>query len=208
MKQLRWLVCLIAIAFLGGSAMAQTPTGTIQGLVTDKTGAAIQGASITIIRTATNEARNTVTDTAGRYSMPFVEPGTYTVGVNAKGFRSAKQENVLVQVTETRPVDFNLGVGTISETVQVSAANESLDSDTSSMGQTIQSSTILELPDNGRNPFDFALLVPGVNDGPGNTQGASTPHIGGSAHEAMLAMGRAAIEGLDVNDVPNHDHAP
>src|ERR1700679_2927456 len=115
MKQLRWLVCLIVIALLGGCAMAQTPTGTRQGLVTDKTGAAIQGASITIIRTATNEARNTVTDSAGRYSVPFVEPSTYTVVVDAKGFRSAKQENILVQVTETRPVDFKLDVGTVSQ---------------------------------------------------------------------------------------------
>jgi hypothetical protein len=205
MKQLRWLVCLIAIAFLGGSAMAQTPTGTIQGLVTDKTGAAIQGASITIIRTATNEARNTVSDSAGRYSVPFVEPGTYTVAVDAKGFRSAKQENILVQVTETRPVDFKLDVGTVSETVQVSADSQSLDSDSSSMGQTIQSSTILELPDNGRNPFDFALLVPGVNDGPGNTQGASTPHIGGSRN----ADNEEQIDGmtniLPENNVGNNE---
>src|SRR5580698_8895107 len=70
MKQLRPFVCVIAIAFAGIFAMAQTPTGTIQGLVTDKTGAAIQGVSITIVQTATNEIRNTVTDASGRYNVP------------------------------------------------------------------------------------------------------------------------------------------
>jgi len=176
MKQISRFVCLTAIAFLGIIATAQTPTGTVQGLVTDKTGAAVQGASITIVRTTTNEERKTATDSAGRFIIPFVEPGTYSVIAEATGFHIAKQDNVLVQVTETRPVNFKLEVGTVSQTIEVNASTESLDVDTSSLGETLQSLTILELPDNGRNPFDFAMLVPGVN----NVGNASTPHIGGS----------------------------
>jgi hypothetical protein len=182
MKQIRWFVCLIAVAFLGVFASAQTPTGTIQGLVTDKTGAAIQGASITIVEITTNENRNTGTDSSGRYIVPFIVPGTYNITVDAKGFRSARQENVLIQVTETRAVNFQLEVGAINQTVQVTATAQALDVDTSTMGETIQSETMLQLPDNQRNVFDFALLVPGVNNGvPGSSEaGASTPHIGGS----------------------------
>jgi hypothetical protein len=203
MKHIRWSICLIAIACLGVFAKAQTPTGTIQGVVTDKTGASIQGASITIIRTATNEGRSTTTDSGGRYLIPFVEPGTYNVSVDATGFRSAKDENILVQVSETRPVDFKLEVGTQTETVQVSATAETLDVDTSSLGETIQSQTILELPDNGRNPFDFALLVPGVN----NTGNASTPHIGGSrnANNEQMIDGMTNI--LPENNVGNNESA-
>ena len=176
MKQMRLLTCLIAIAVMGFLASAQTPTGTIQGTVTDQTGAAVQGASVTIIRTTTNEQRKTATDSGGRYQIPFVDPGSYNVSVEATGFQAAKQNNVLVQVTETRPVNFKLAVGGASTTIEVSATSENLDTESSTVGQTIQSETLLELPNNGRNPFDFAMLVPGVN----NVGNASTPHIGGS----------------------------
>lgn len=176
MKHIRSFICLIAIACLGMFALAQTPTGTIQGVVTDKTGAAVQSASITITRTTTNETRQTKTDSAGRFIIPFVQPATYTVSAEAAGFRSAIQNNVLVQVTETRPVNFALQVGVATQSVEVNANAQALDTGTSSMGETIQGKTFLELPDNGRNPFDFAMLVPGVN----NVGGASTPHIGGS----------------------------
>jgi hypothetical protein len=176
MKQICRFVCLTAIALLGVFARAQTPTGTVQGLVTDKTGAAVQGATITIVRITTNETRSALSDSAGRFIMPFIEPGTYSVTADAKGFRSSKQDNVLVQVTETRALNFKLEVGAVTQTIEVRASTESLDVDTSSLGETLQSQTILELPDNGRNPFDFAMLVPGVN----NVGSASTPHIGGS----------------------------
>ena len=202
MKQIRWILCLTAIALLGVFAPAQT-TGTIQGLVTDKTGAVVQGATITIVLTTTNQERGTTADSAGRYSIPFVQPGNYTVSVDAKGFRSAKQENILVQVAETRPVDFKLEVGTVSQTIEVSATTENLDVDTSSLGQTIQSESILQLPDQGRNIFDFALLVPGVN----NVGNASTPHIGGSRN----GNNEQSIDGmtniLPENNVGNNSSA-
>jgi hypothetical protein len=200
MKQLRSFVCLIAIAFLGVFVTAQTPTGSIQGLVTDKTGAAVQGASITIVQTTTNGTRNTTSDSSGRYLIPFVEPGIYNVNVEAKGFRSAKQVNILVQVTETRPVDFKLEVGSVNQTVEVSATTENLDVDTSSLGQTIQSETILELPDNGRNPFDFATLVPGVN----TTGDSSIPHIGGSRNANNEQMIDGVTNILPENNIGNN----
>jgi hypothetical protein len=98
MKQIRSLFCLIAIAFFGVFAMAQTPTGTIQGTVVDKTGAVVQGASISIVKTTTNEEHHATSDSAGRYTFVFVEPGDYKVTVEAKGFKSARQDNVLVQI--------------------------------------------------------------------------------------------------------------
>jgi hypothetical protein len=202
MRHIRRFICLTVLAFLGVFAMAQT-TGTIQGVVTDKTGAAVQGASITIVRGDTNEARKTSTDSAGRYSIPFVQPGIYTVTVEAASFRPAKQDNIVVEVAGTRPVDFKLDVGQVTETVEVSATTENLDVDTSSLGETIQSQAILELPDNGRNPFDFALLVPGVN----NVGSASTPHIGGSRN----ANNEESIDGmtniLPENNVGNNSSA-
>jgi outer membrane receptor protein involved in Fe transport len=140
--------------------------------------------------------RKTGTDSEGRFVIPFVDPGTYTVTVEAPGFRPAKQDNILVEVASTRPVDFKLDVGTVTQSVEVSATTENLDVDSSSVGQTVQSQTILELPDNGRNPFDFALLVPGVN----NVGGASTPHIGGSRN----ANNEQQIDGM-TNIIPENN---
>jgi|GEM_PF-216261 len=203
MRIFRWIHCLIVLALMAVFASAQTPTGTIEGAVTDNTGAAIQGASITIVQTATNGTRTTLTDASGRFVIPFVEPGTYTVGVEAKGFRSAKQDEVVVQVTETRAVNFKLTVGSVAETVQVNATAESLDVDTSTLGETIQSDTLLDLPDNGRNPFDFAALVPGVN----TTGGASTPHIGGSRNGNNEQQIDGMTNILPENNVGNNSTA-
>ena len=96
MRLIRWFNSfngLAILAFLGSLAYAQTPTGTIQGSVTDKTGAAVQGASITIVRTTTNESRRATSDSAGRFTIPFVQPGTYTVTVEIAGFRPAKRRH-------------------------------------------------------------------------------------------------------------------
>jgi Carboxypeptidase regulatory-like domain/TonB dependent receptor len=203
MRLQHWFHSLIVLAFLGVVAQAQTPTGIIQGLVTDKTGAAVQGATITITKTTTNEQRQTTSDSGGRFNIPLVEPGTYNVAASATGFRRSEQQNVLVQITETRAVNFVLEVGTVTQSVEVSATTESLDVDTSSLGETIQSQTLLELPDNGRNPFDFAMLVPGVN----NVGGASTPHIGGSrnANNEQQIDGMTNI--LPENNVGNNSSA-
>jgi len=121
MKEIRNLLWLIAFAFLGVFAMAQSPTGTVQGLVTDKTGAVVQGATITIVQTSTNSTHKTTSDSGGRYVIPFVEPGIYTVAVEATGFRPEKQANIQVEVASTRPVDFKLEVGNTTDTITVSA---------------------------------------------------------------------------------------
>jgi Carboxypeptidase regulatory-like domain len=203
MQQIRWFAGLIAIACLGGLATAQTPTGTMQGSITDSTGAAIPAATVTVSNNATNESHSATSDPSGRFILPFVAPGTYSVTVDAKGFRSERQESVVVDVAQTRAVDFVMPVGTASETVQVTATTQALDVDSSSVGETIQSNQILDLPDNGRNPFDFALLVPAVN----NTGNASTPHIGGSrnGNNEQLIDGMTNI--LPENNVGNNESA-
>ena len=203
MQQLRWLFWLVTLTCLGGLGLAQTPTGTIQGSITDGTGAAIQAATVTILNNATNESHSVTSDNAGRFISPFIAPGTYRVTVEAHGFRAEQQENVLVDVGEIRPVVFVMSIGTAAETVQVTATTQALDVDSSTVSQTIQANQILDLPDNGRNPFDFALLVPGVN----NTGGASTPHIGGSrnANNEQLIDGMTNI--LPENNVGNNSTA-
>ena len=196
------LLILLALHW-GGVMQAQTPTGTIEGLVTDKTGAVVPGATITIVQVSTNSTRKTVSDAAGRYVVPFVQPGGYSVKVEAQGFRPARQDNVVVEVAGTRPANFQLEVGQITQTVEVSATSVNLDVDNSSVGSTIQSQSLLELPNNGRNPFDFATLVPGVS----NVGSASTPHIGGSRNGNNEQMIDGMTNILPENNVGNNSSA-
>lgn len=193
----------VAASLLCIGAIAQTPTGTIQGLVTDKTGAAIPGAAITIVRTSTEETRQTVSDSGGRFLIPFVSPGGYTVKVVAKSFRSAQQPGVQVSVSEARTVNFVLEVGEITESIEINATAESLDVATSTLEQTISTRMITELPDNGRNPFDFASLVPGVN----TTGSASTPHIAGSRNGNNEQQIDGMTNILPENNIGNNSSA-
>lgn len=193
-----FLLLLIALYSMG--AAAQTPTGTIEGLVTDKTGAVVPGATITIVQNATSSTRSTTADAAGRYVIPFVLPGVYLVKVEANGFRSAQQANVVVEVAGSRPINFQLEVGSVTQSIVVNASTESLDADSSTVGSTINSQVLLELPDNGRNPFDFATLVPGVS----NVGGASTPHISGSRNGNNEQMIDGMTNILPENNVGNN----
>ncbi len=194
--------CLTTIFFglLAVSLGAQTPTGTISGVVTDATGGSISGATVTVIETTTNESRTVTTDQSGRYDIPFVQPGNYTVKVVSQGFRSASKTGVDVQVASTEAVDFNLPVGNVTDEVVVSADTQRLDTESSNLSATISTREILDLPDNGRNPFDFAALAPAVS----NVGGASTPHIGGSrnGNNEQLIDGMTNI--LPENNVGNN----
>jgi hypothetical protein len=91
--------------------LAQTPTGTIQGTVADPSGAAVTGATATITSNATGISKQLTSDSSGRFQLPFVAPGTYKVNVEAQGFRPAQQEDVLVEVSQTRSLIFNLTIG-------------------------------------------------------------------------------------------------
>ncbi len=204
MEQIRRYFLLGFLACFAIAGMAQTPTGIVQGAVTDATGAAVASALITVTKVDTNQSRTATTDGSGRYEIPFVQPGMYVVKAVATGFRPALQENVVVQVAETRSVNFALSVGQVTEQVQVNADSlAALDVDTSSLGQTIQTKLINDLPDNGRNPFDFALLAPGVN----NTGNASTPHIGGSRNGNNEQQIDGMTNILPENNVGNNSSA-
>jgi len=200
MQQLRSLVILLLLSGVATLNFAQTPTGTIQGTVTDATGATVPSAAVTIIENGTNETRTTNTDDSGRYIIPLVQPGTYTVKVVAAGFGPASQTNVHVQIATSAGADFTLLVGKVTDQIVVTADAQQLDVDTSNLSTTIPSREILDLPDNGRNPFDFASLSPGVS----NVGNASTPHIGGSRNGNNEQLIDGVTNILPENNVGNN----
>src|SRR5882724_12219467 len=100
------------------AGFAQTPTGTVQGTVLDETGAAIPNAAIQVTNIPTNETKSLTTDSAGRYVLPFLTPSNYSITAQAKGFSSARVENVKIDVSQNRSVDFTLKVGKVSEQLE------------------------------------------------------------------------------------------
>jgi hypothetical protein len=171
-----------------GCLMAQTPTGTIQGIIKDASGAVVPDAKVVITYVETNTASTVTTDATGRYILPLARPGLYTITVEKTGFRTLLQENVRLDVSQNRSVDLTLEVGTVTQEMRVTAAPPVLDVNTSSVGQAIENKRIMDLPLNGRSVFSLANLTPGVNP----TGGGATPGMGGGRN----AMSEIQIDGM------------
>jgi hypothetical protein len=170
------LIALLLPAVL----LAQVETSTsIRGLVKDATGAAVPGAKVVVRNTGTNEERTTSTDVTGFYAFPSLVPGTYNVRISHPGFKVAVVTNRVAEVSESAQVDVVLQVGATSDSVTVSAAGEELlITSSAEMGGTISTEFVENIPLNGRDFFDLAVLYPLVS-----TQGA-----GNQLSEASKSM--------------------
>lgn len=154
----RLALCLFAFS---ATVFAQA-TGQLTGSITDNTGAAVPGAEITVVNTATKFERKVSTTETGDYTIPFLPPGEYTVTITKQGFRQARRDGVRLEVNQVARIDVSLEVGSVSETVEVTGAAPMIESDTSSIGQVIEQKAIEDLPLNGRNFVQLAVLGPGV----------------------------------------------
>src|ERR1700680_2086080 len=129
---------------------AQSSSGTILGSVQDTTGAAVPGASVTIVNSETDLTRAATTNSAGEYDVPSLPPGNYNISVEMKGFKKVSLSGVRLNVDQKARVDLKLEVGDLAESVQVQAAVPLVQSDSSELGVTVNESQIKELPLNGR----------------------------------------------------------
>jgi hypothetical protein len=144
-------------------AYAQRDLGTITGTVTDPTGAVVSGAKVVLTEVSTATRQETVTDNSGIYVRTLLRPGTYTVEVGAAGFKTAVQRNILLGSGDRVGVNLTLAVGEISQSVEVSSAAPLLQTETTTLGNTMQSKQVSELPLGGQRKFTFlAPLAPGV----------------------------------------------
>jgi hypothetical protein len=154
-------VVLLSLA-LASPAMAQDFRGAVEGRVTDNTGAAVPGATVTVTNTATNVASTGVTNEQGNYAVPFLTAGTYTVAVELTGFKKAERRDVQVRIGDRLGIDFALEVGGIEETVTVASSTPLLETRTGSAGQVIDEKRIALMPLSDGNPFVLSRLAPGI----------------------------------------------
>jgi hypothetical protein len=174
MRVLLVLGCLAALPLSGQEFRA-----TVTGAVTDAQGAVIPNARVEVRNLETNVVVNTVTNDAGSYVAPFVQPGRYTVAVEAQGFKRALREAVELRVGDRLRIDFQLEVGGVTEQVTVTAAAELLETSTASKGQVIDAAKVRDLPLLGRNPFLLAAISAGVQYTPTRQSRSNRPFDNG-----------------------------
>lgn len=155
------LVAIVCCALLtpGPWAIAQLAgTASIQGAVSDSTGAAIAGASVSIMNVATQVQKSTKSGSNGLYGFPNLPIGTYTLRVSEAGFQTYSQTNVILEVGSSIAVNVRMAVGAASETVEVQASGLALQTEDASFKQTIDEKTVTELPLNGRQVTSLITL--------------------------------------------------
>src|SRR5436853_2444061 len=167
---------LAFVLALTGLAYAQGTTGTINGRIVDPQGLAVPGATVTV--TGPQGARTTVTDSTGRFTVPFLIPGTYNVKAELQGFKTIEQNNVTVRLEQTVDLPLTMQVGGLTETVEVTGASPVVDTQTTTVGANLDSAMLARLPV-GRSLAETLYVAPGVSSGGGT--GSSNPSIGGGS---------------------------
>ncbi|MBI1895155.1 MAG: carboxypeptidase regulatory-like domain-containing protein, partial [Acidobacteria bacterium] len=160
-------ICLatsIAIAILvtlaGTPAAAQT--ASVTGRVTDASGAVIPNASLTITNVDTRVDRSTSTNESGYYTFSLLQPGRYQIVVESEGFRPLTRSGLVFEVDQRAELNFTLEIGAVTERVEVTADIQQLNTVEASRGQVIENRRIVEMPLNGRNYNQLALLSAGT----------------------------------------------
>jgi hypothetical protein len=165
-SQMAWLghrVCASTLILLfSPSLYGQFETATLTGVVSDPSGGMVANGAVKLANEATNSETTTVTDVDGRYSFTALRPGTYQLTVSSPGFKQTVSSGLVLQVNQAARVDVQLSVGEVSERIQVTAAAPMLETETSARGAVIDQTKIVELPLNGRDYNQLALLSPGV----------------------------------------------
>jgi len=166
------IVPLSSIVFLvfALSAMASgqsTVTGAIGGVITNPNKEVVVGATVKVRNTETSAEATVQSDDQGRFRVVSLQPGSYAVAVNAPGFSSFSQDNVVVEVGRVTALDVSLSIGPVQGTVEVTAEAPVINTAQQDFSTNINQTSINNLPSNGRRWSNYALLAPGaVPDGP------------------------------------------
>ncbi|MPZ19950.1 MAG: hypothetical protein GEV06_18850 [Luteitalea sp.] len=194
-------LCLAALAgfVVSTTATAQTGLATVTGIVSDDSGAAVPGLTVTATNQATNITYTGVTNEAGNYVMTSVPIGTYIVAVDMEGFKGV-QSTVTLSASQTARVDFTLELGAVEERVEVTATGAVLQTENAVVGNTLDREQIEKLPVQGRNLATATLFTPGTTTPRPGTFNSLTrggrPFSNGQREQAN----NFTLDGVDAND--------
>jgi len=190
---------LLAILVLSAGAFAQGGGNVaITGTVIDPSGAVVTGAQVKVTQKNTLAARTVTTNNSGQFTFPSLPPTTYTVTVQAQGFKQYVQDVALL-ADQVRDLDVHLEVGAATQQVTVEESSVAVNTVSQELSQVIESSRVIDLPLNGRNAADLTLLVPGTISAVANNSGAlqgDTKQIPG---EEAIAVNGARPDQIGYN---------
>jgi Carboxypeptidase regulatory-like domain/TonB dependent receptor len=198
---------LFLIVLLCGQLAGQEVTATINGLVTDPSGAAIVGAKLTAKDLDRGTASQTTTNGDGLYGFQRLPIGRYEMRVEQSGFQSMMQSDIVLQLNQNARIDFSLKVGNVAETIEVTTAPPVLQTQSTQVGTVIDQRTNTQLPLATRNYVQLTLLAPGsVHPNPQNFENGQTtgngarPYINGNREQANNFI----LDGVDNNQASDN----
>ncbi len=204
-----WLA-LVMIVLDVTPANAQVSGATLSGLVTDENGGAVPNATVSIRNVNTGVIREVPTNDDGLYAAPNLLPGSYEITISAKGFQTLIQKNITLTVGGKQALNMTLKVGALTQKVEVSAAPPDIQTTTSTISATVDSTTVRQLPLNGRDWTSLATLEPGVVSIPNQATASFSANKGNRGFGNQLSNGghRAnensyRVNGISINDYSN-----
>ena len=198
LMQAPWLLLVALLAAPASAAQTRPTTADIAGIVYDQSGAVLPGATVTAGNTETNQTRSVMTDEVGRFAVPALAPGVYTVRAELPGFSSQTQQEVVLRLGTHVALEFTLTLASTAEQITVVAS--ALDAFQTAVASVVAQQQINSLPINGRNFISFSVITPGVTND-------NTPQQGASATSGLTFAGQRArsnnitVDGLDNNDI-------
>lgn len=193
-SRVTWIGCVVASLLCAAiPAAAQIRSGTITGLVTDPKGAVVVGAEVTVTNTDTRATYTTKTTDTGLFTVPYLTTGTYDVAVTAPGFAKATVTGISLNPSQIARADVKLQVGTTSTVVEVQAAAEQLQTESSSISQAISPVAVASIPNITLNPLYYLTLQ-------GNVQPRAETYTSQTINSAGVGVaGRAELSSIGVN---------
>jgi len=164
---------ILLTCLLTSTALGQATTGSLSGSVSDASGAVVPGATVTLVNTATGAERTVESSSSGTFDFQALQPGTYTISVEAKGFKRAVAREIVVSVASNAEVNIPLEIGLAGEVVTVTTAQETINSTSPSLTNTISTRQVADLPLPSRNPLELAGLQAGIAVTGDNVRGSS-----------------------------------
>ena len=183
---------IFSLLLIAGGLWAQT--GGINGVITDQTSASVPDAEVTVTNLLTGLERKVKTNEAGNYTVPLLPVGRYKITAFKQGFSTETQNDLKLDVQQIARINFVLKPGSLVETVNVSASAALIESESSMVGQMIDNKRIIDLPLNGRNYLDLALLTTGTAP---DKQGRTSDEGGFSASGQHQYQVNVTVDGLD-----------
>ena len=200
----RAFVVFTLVLFAALTARAQVTTGTIAGRILDADGGALPGVTVTARQTETGLQRVVTSDAQGRYTVPSLPPGGYELRAELAGFRALVRSGVTLTIAQTAVVDLTMQVGGVAEQVTVVGEAPTVNTRSGELSYLVDERSIEELPLNGRNYTDLALLQPSVVAYPHRDGGSVVAHgLGMSVNGQDPRSNVYLLDGTRLNDMTN-----